>query len=57
MVGDLSKKTKIRPKKRKDQNVSLARDGCHLSLWKLGFFNLPGVEGKLSRWDICFIWV
>lgn len=59
--GDLKKKTKIKPKKIKDQNVSLAKDECHLNnLWRMygdfSILNLPGVDGMLSMWgDICFI--
>ena len=49
--GDRNKKMKIKPEKTKDQNVSLAREECHLSLFSI--LNLPGVEGILSRWDIC----
>lgn len=55
--GDLKKKIKIRAKKMKDQNVSFAREEWNRSLLKYGdlsILNLPGVEGMLSRWDICF---
>lgn len=59
---DLKKKTKMSPKKTKDQNVNLARDECHLSiLWRrygadFSILNLPGVDGMLSMCgDICFI--
>lgn len=55
--GDLKKKIKITAKKMKDQNVSFAREEWNRSLLKYGdlsILNLPGVEGMLSRWDICF---
>lgn len=55
--GDLKKKIKITAKKMKDQNVSFAKEEWNRSLLKYGdlsILNLPGVEGMLSRWDICF---
>ncbi|KAF4386598.1 hypothetical protein F8388_006553 [Cannabis sativa] len=36
LEGDRKKKRKIRPKKTKDQNVSLAREECHRSLFLCG---------------------
>lgn len=55
--GDLKKKIKITAKKMKDQNASFAKEEWNRSLLKYGdlsILNLPGVEGMLSRWDICF---
>lgn len=55
--GDLKKKIKITAKKMKDQNVSFAKEEWNRSLLKYGdlsILNFPGVEGMLSRWDICF---
>ena len=54
--GDRKKMTKISPKNTNDQNVSFAREECHLSLWiDFSILNFPGVDGMLSMWDICFI--